>query len=140
FRGPGFLIVEADAFNDLNEYPFDDNNTFSVPINVVPLPLADLVTSDVAPPAQAIGGSTIDVYYRVTNRGAGPTDVASWTDTVWLSHDARRPSVIRSLDHEHPQPLAGDIKLGDFLHVGALAAGEGYARKVTVTLPKRLFD
>jgi hypothetical protein len=45
-----------------------------VPIEIIPLPPADLVTSHVVAPDLAFEGSTIEVRYRVSNLGVGETD------------------------------------------------------------------
>jgi len=58
---------------------------------VAPLPLPDLVVSNVVAPTQVIAGSTFNVSYTVTNLGAGATLVDTWTDSVWLTRDKTRP-------------------------------------------------
>ena len=88
FAGPAYLIVQTDSGNAIDETPNEGNNTFSSPISIKPYPPADLVTSDVAAPDQAFDGTSISVTYTVSNKGLNPTDVANWTDTIWLAHDA----------------------------------------------------
>ena len=92
FRGDVFLIVQTDAASQVDEYPRDDNNTVAVPINIIPLPPSDLVTSDIVAPSEAYDGTEIEVRYKVTNHGLGETDRDSWTDTIWLARDATRPA------------------------------------------------
>ena len=82
----------------------------AVPVHVIPLPPADLVTSGVVVPRQAFDGSEIEVRYTVSNLGGGETNADSWTDTIWLTRDKNRP-----------HPCAGDMLIGNFVHYGALA-------------------
>src|SRR5207249_1166309 len=127
--GDVFLLVSTDGGgNAVDEYPNENNNAATAPLYVVPLPLSDLVTSDVVAPTQAVEGSELEVRYTVANRGSGPTDKTAWTDTVWLTHDKTRP---------HPGGNAG-ILLGMFQHTGGLAVGESYDQVVKVTLPEKL--
>ena len=80
--------------------------------------------SDVIAPDQVIAGSTFNVTYTVTNLGAGPTLVNTWTDSVWLTRDKTRPI-----------PAQGDILLTQFTHTGGLDVKAGYDQTVSVTLP-----
>ena len=86
--------------------------------------MPDLVLSNVVVPAQVIAGSTFNVSYTVTNLGAGPTLVNTWTDSVWLSVNKTRPI-----------PAEGDILLTQFTHTGSLDVKAGYDQTVSVTLP-----
>src|SRR5262249_7569781 len=54
---------------------------------------------------------------------AGATNVADWTDSVWLTRDRKRPN-----------PSKGDMLLATLPHHGALAVGDSYQQLVTVTL------
>ncbi|MGE3817844.1 MAG: putative Ig domain-containing protein, partial [Isosphaeraceae bacterium] len=130
FRGPAFLIVQADAGNAVDEYPNEGNNTSARPVDVLPLPPADLVISDVVVPAQALDGSRIEVRYKVTNRGANPTDATNWTDTIWLTASKNRPD-------PRKQPFQDRLLL-QVPHTGGLAVDGSYEQTVTVTLPERL--
>ncbi|MAE63746.1 MAG: hypothetical protein CMJ18_05695, partial [Phycisphaeraceae bacterium] len=85
FRGPVFLIVQTDSGSRVDEHPQEDNNTFAVEIDIIPLPPSDLVTSGVVAPGIAFDGSSIQVTFRVSNFGAGETDQDRWTDTIWLT-------------------------------------------------------
>jgi hypothetical protein len=86
FRGNAYLIVEADASKQVDELPQEHNNTQFKQIEVIfdnsgtggsgqP---SDLVTGSVVAPIQAFEGSTIEVRYKVTNKGIDKTDVDSW--------------------------------------------------------------
>ncbi|HEV6968860.1 CARDB domain-containing protein, partial [Roseateles sp.] len=129
YRGDAYIIVVADGGNRIDEYPNEANNARAQRIHINPVPFADLVTSDVVAPDQAVHGSTVEVRYKVTNKGSATTrgDAAttnSWTDTVWLTVDKTRPN-----------PAKGDIKIGQFTHTGNLAVGEDYLATVNVQIP-----
>jgi hypothetical protein len=132
--GQAYLIVAANANGAVDEFPHGDNNTLVRPITVNPEPPADLVTGNVTAPDQAFDGSTITVSYHVSNRGDAPTNVSSWTDTIWLTRDRKRPSTTK-----------GDVLLATIPHNGklgndpsVLAPPTGYDVTMNVTLPKHL--
>ena len=130
YRGDAYLIVEADGKGRVDEYPNEPNNTRAQRFHVDAVPFADLVASDVVAPEQAVHGSTVEVRYRVTNRGAATTlgdsaSINSWTDTVWLSVDPRRPS-----------PAKGDVRIGQVTHNGHLAVGDNYLGTLNVQIPE----
>jgi len=127
FGGPAFVIVAADSSRQVDEFPQEGNNVFVLPIDVDPLPPADLVMDVPLAPDQAFEGSTVDVTYTVTNRGAGPTPGSFWIDTIWLTADKNRPD-----------PRAKDILLDRVNHNGTLAFGESYSVTHTVRLPAGL--
>ena len=142
FRGEAYVIVETDANNTVEELPQENNNTKFQFIEVEfsdggngnggggqP---SDLVTSGVVAPQQAFEGSTIDVTYKVTNKGINSTNSNSWTDTIWLTRDKNRPSPTNRLGDEE------DILLETITHNGALAVDEEYERTVSVTIPDRV--
>ncbi|MCW9030677.1 MAG: hypothetical protein OQK58_04255 [Gammaproteobacteria bacterium] len=125
FRGDAYMLVVADADRKVDEHPNDSNNILATKFYVEPVPLSDVVTSNVIAPSQAIYGSQLEVRYTVSNLGSAPTDVTNWTDTIWLSHDKTRPN------------KAGNnaILLGTVQHDGRLAVGESYEQILNVTLP-----
>ncbi|MCP4925155.1 MAG: hypothetical protein GY916_04335, partial [Gammaproteobacteria bacterium] len=130
YRGNVYLLVVADGNNNVNEYPNEQNNVGAAQLYVDPIPFADLVTSDVVAPDQAVHGSTIEVRYQVSNSGSNTTlgdsaNVDSWTDTIWLARDKTRPSVSK-----------GDILIGRVTHQGNLAVGENYLGTTQVTIPE----
>ncbi|RYD85586.1 MAG: APHP domain-containing protein, partial [Verrucomicrobiaceae bacterium] len=124
FRGPAFIIVVTDATERVDEFPNEGNNVFVQEINIIGIPPADLVTSNVLAPSQVFDGSSIEVRFKVTNSGIGETDRDGWNDTVWLTRDKTRP-----------HPAAGDILLGSFGHSGSLAVGGSYEQVVNVNIP-----
>ena len=137
FRGEAYVIVKTDAGNTVNELPQENNNAkfqfieveFSNGENGGGGQPSDLVTGGVVAPQQAFEGSTIDVTYKVTNKGINSTNVARWTDTIWLTRDKNRPSPTNRLGGEE------DILLKSITHNGSLAVDEEYEKTVNVTIP-----
>ena len=127
YRGTVYVIVQADVFDQVDEWPNDDNNTFARELFIDPLPLADLVVSEVVAPDQAIEGSEIEVRYTVTNSGIGTTNLDEWLETIWLTRDRNRP-----------HPGQGDFKLTELIREGELGVDAGYDQVVRVTLPSDL--
>ncbi len=127
YQGPAYLLIKADANDAVDEAPNEDNNIYEIPITITPFPKADLVTSDVVSATQAFDGTQIEVRFQVSNQGIGPTDATSWTDSVWLTTDRKRP-----------HPAKGDVLLTTLANPEILAVGESYEQIVTVTLPKRI--
>lgn len=117
FGGPAYIIVDTNAGSSVDEIPNGGNNTYAVPINITPLPPADLVMHDVAAPDQTYDGTQIAVQYTVSNKGVGVTDESNWTDTIWPAHDPTdssiskatitRPRVRQLLPGTHSASLAG---------------------------------
>ncbi len=146
FRGDAYLIVETDSSNQVNELPQEENNTKFKKIEVEfegsetggsGLP-ADLVTSDVFAPDQAFAGSTIEVRYKVTNKGIDTTDVDSWQDTIWLTKDKDRPS---TGNRKKIGDKSEDILLKTITHTGTLTVDgvdNEYEQIVEVQLPEQL--
>src|SRR6185503_36564 len=93
YRGAVFILVHTDSGNAIDETPNDNNNVFAKAITVIPLVPSDLVTSEVVAPTQAFDTATIQVKFKVTNLGAGITDVDGWTDTVWPARHRKPPAV-----------------------------------------------
>ena len=126
FRGDIFVLFITDANDQVAEWPQEGNNTTIVPITVNPFALSDLVLSDVALPGQSIAGATFDVSYSVDNLGTGETDVAAWSEQIWLTTDKDRPN-----------PGRGDLLLATVAYdEGVLAKDAGYDRTVSVTIPE----
>jgi subtilase family serine protease len=128
-RGSAWFIVVADGGNRIDEYPNEANNVASGRFTINPVPFADLVTSNVVAPDQAVHGGTITVSYTVTNKGSATTrgdsaSTSSWTDSVWLTVDKTRPS-----------PYKGDIKLGEVVHSGKLDVDQDYLGNLTLRIP-----
>ena len=127
-NGSYFLIVKADSGNAVDEGPNKDNNTAVSALTVNPLKRSDLVTSQVVvDPTTAYENTPVNVLYTVTNKGLGATDVADWSDTVWLTTDLTHPDVSK-----------GDFALGTVNHHGVLQIGDSYNGQATVTLPQHI--
>ena len=127
YRGDVFVLVIADATDKVGEWPNNENNLTATPVYVDPLPLADLIVSQIVAPTQSVEGAAIQVRYTVTNLGRGPTNVAQWSDSIWLTRDKNRP-----------HPGQGDVLLGTYAHTGVLPRNAGYDQVVNVTLPTLL--
>ncbi len=127
YAGQVYVIVSVDANKVIDQWPNGTHDLEYQPIFVNPIPLPDLVLSNVVTPTQEIAGSTFNVSYTVTNLGSGPTLEDSWTDAVWLTRDKTRPI-----------PASGDILLTEVPHSGGLALHAGYDQTLTVTLPDNL--
>jgi hypothetical protein len=120
--GPGYIIVQSNADQSVDEFPKTTSSIVAVPITVDALPPADLVISNVQAPTQAFDGTSIQVSYTVTNLGTGPTDKDTWTDAIFLTTRNRRP------DPEHTVAVVASVT-----HTGVLNVGDHY--DVTVTVP-----
>ena len=132
YRGDVYLIIVADDAYAIDEYPNENNNIAIVKLYVEPVPFADLVTSDLGAPTQVVHGSMVEVNYKVSNRGsastfAGDSSIDTWTDTLWLARDPRRPSVVK-----------GDILLGEINHQGHLKIGEDYLGSIQARIPEEI--
>ena len=145
FRGVGYFLVIADADGAVDEYPaVNESNNYAVKQVIVGAqPLADLVTSGVIVPVQAVYGSEITLRFTVTNNGSAVTNRSSWYDTVWIAKDPTRPSPgPRSVLSQEGSPIlisGNDARqLGTFSHSGALEVGDSYEQIVTVRIPADL--
>src|SRR5262249_36183293 len=124
--GSYHLFVRTDAANavfetgDKSGRVAQAGNLFAV----TPTPYADLVVSSVTSPAQAGSGQPFSLTFQVANQGIATTDTSQWTDHVFLASDAAGQHVV--------------AKLGDFDHLGALAAGDRYTHIVNPVLPNGL--
>lgn len=87
--GNWYLLVRADAFNQMYEIPFESNNDgapeFATTIALTPPP--DLVTTILSAPTNALASHFLSVRYRVANEGATITRTYRWTDRLYLSTD-----------------------------------------------------
>ncbi len=101
------------------------NNIASIDVESLPRLYADLAASGLVAPAAALGGESIEVGWTVTNVGQAGTGVEQWMDLVVLSADG----VIGNAD---------DQVIGQSLHAGALAQGQGYTQQRQITLPLHL--
>ena len=94
----------------------------SAPLDVNLPPPADLVTTSVIAPTNAVTGQTITISWTVANNGVYQTDVGSWNDAVY----AFTNPVFN---------LAQSIPLGVYPHYGILNLNASYTNHVTVAAP-----
>jgi len=134
YRGDAYLIVVADGNYNVDEYPNETNNVRATHFYVDPVPFGDLVASDVVAPDQVVYGSSIEVRYKVGNKGSATTRgeaaaVNSWTDSIWLARNKLKPGAYK-----------GDILLGSFTHVGNLGVDQDYLGTVQVKIPDKVLS
>ena len=123
-EGDYHLFVVTDAAGAVYEYTdLASNSGMTGQIEIVPRRYVDLdVTAISIDPAVGKSGDAVSVTYTVANNGIGATS-GMWTDRVYLSSDS---------------VIGGDTLLASFDWTTAIAAGEQYARTVSVTLPERI--
>jgi subtilase family serine protease len=121
--GDFYVIVTADAFNQVFENPFEGNNdgasTYRMRINLTPPP--DLAISLLNAPSNALASFPVTVSYRVVNEGATATPNFSWLDRLYLSLDDKLS--------------AEDVFLNHVGHYGQLKVGEDYQRGISGVIP-----
>ncbi|HNI80523.1 MAG TPA: CARDB domain-containing protein, partial [Rhodocyclaceae bacterium] len=122
-QGTYYLLVAADANNQLPERNAEGNNVASRQLDVTLDQYAQLVTTDVQAPTLTIGDpAQITVSWTVANQGTGVGRTATWTDALIASTD----SIVGNSD---------DKVVGEFVHTGGLAVGDSYSRTETFLLP-----
>jgi subtilase family serine protease len=120
------LIVRTDFANTVYEHTREDNNqsTDDTQVSVSVLPRPDLQVSWVGGPATMDAGGTGSIEFRVINQGPRATNVANWTDRVYLSLDDKVST--------------DDILVGSIQNGAALEPGEEYLSNTgTFQVPKR---
>ncbi|RUZ17283.1 CARDB domain-containing protein, partial [Mesorhizobium sp. M7A.F.Ca.CA.001.09.1.1] len=117
------LFVRTDSKSEVFENGSEANNaaTPGHPVDVVPIPYADLTVTDLVADASAQSGGRLNVSWTVKNQGIGVTDRDQWTDTVTLI-DASGQAV-------------ADAR---FDHLGILANDASYTRSAQIVLPNGL--
>ncbi len=136
--GDAYIIVSADGFSQVDEYPFDRDNILARKITVDPVPKADLVLAEVVAPTQSVYGAEIEVRYRVTNRGSNTTFEGAWQDTIWITRDKRRPNTLPAPGPDEQIDFNkgnSAILLGTVSRSGRLEVGESYEQVARVRLP-----
>ena len=125
--GSFYIYVLTDATASVYEHVFEDNNSLrqEQPLSVILTPPPDLTVSALSADTSASSGGPLNLSWTVTNVGAGPTEIASWSDRVYLSQDPELNSSNATL-------------LGSVSHSGVLAAGGNYDVDTQVTLPQAI--
>ncbi len=140
--GTLWFVVKTNAFQAFAE-PNTANNTLvsAQSIDVLAVPLPDLVTTVVTPPANnSLAGSLVPITYTVQNVGPAPTSVPKWTDWVILSQDPTiGDSYLGQLNWTGPEGdeiLSRQPVVVGFENPSYLAPGESYQQTVYVRLPR----
>lgn len=123
YDGSYQFALMTDVFNSVVEPDGEGDNRSLLRASLLTAYHADLLPQVLSLPAAAIGGSSVDVAWRVTNQGDATTNSSWWVDRLWLSPDGSLGAG------------SGAILLGDFGRSGTLAAGASYDRSQAVTLP-----
>ena len=123
FEGRYHIFVEADGGNQVFENGQRANKAAEAPnpVDVMPIPYADLVVSQLAVPSADLTGQSLHVAWQVTNQGIGPTNVNSWSDAVSLASDAAGQDIV--------------APLGEFEYTGGLDKGGTYGASLDASLP-----
>ncbi len=116
----------SDVDSEVFENGLDENNAAASPdvFDVMPIPYADLVVSDVEAPPIAYSGHSLELTWTVANQGIGLTNIDHWSDTVGLASDPEGTQLVKSL--------------GYFGRIGHAAPGNSYTRTGLATLPEGL--
>jgi WD40 repeat protein/subtilase family serine protease len=113
------IRVDADANNNVVECNAEGNNAASAPIQLSYPPLPNLQAGQVGVnPSSVQILQPVTVSWQVAN--AGEASASGWTDAIYLS---RTPN------------LSGAIFLTRVPAAGALAPGQSYTQRATVTIP-----
>ncbi|WP_277224425.1 CARDB domain-containing protein, partial [Pseudomonas indica] len=121
FHGEYELLVINDTNRVLDDADRADNRR-AVQLTAELAPYADLTVTAVSAPERVIDDpATLTVDWTVSNRGTGAGQTDRWVDRIVLSQDETLGN-------------ADDKVLGEFLHEGALAAGESYSRSESILL------
>ncbi len=128
FTGTRYIAVKADTYGGVLEQSEANNLLYSGPLTIVLEPQPDIVPIDLdvglAPPITVFSGQGLTVTWKDRNQGNGITNVASWTDRVYLSTNSNAGSI------------TGDLLLGSAsLPTGFLPPGQDRARTLTATIP-----
>jgi subtilase family serine protease len=125
--GRYYLIVEADSGRNLLEENEANNRSEAIAIDIAVPPLPDLVVPQVIAPAQSYAGQSVQVRWRVENRGTRdiPAGERGFYDALYLSTDT-------TLDSR-------DRFVGSRYFGGNLLPGEGYTVvDFPITIPRDL--
>ncbi|MCB1944039.1 MAG: hypothetical protein KDI53_18655, partial [Candidatus Accumulibacter sp.] len=118
------LFVVGDARDEVFENHSEANNVgrLAHTVDVMPVPYADLRITSLGTEGAPASGRPLSLTWEVVNDGIGSTDSGEWSDQIWLSRNADGSDVV--------------AQLGQARHIGQLAVGDRYSRRVELTLPE----
>jgi RHS repeat-associated protein len=115
--------VVADSDGGVFESTPSNGSVTSQPFSVILSAYPDLQVQSVTVPPTAVAGDPATFAWTVVNNGTGGTDVAQWTDDLYLS---TTPS------------LSGAALVGSATNPSYLAPGDTYSQSLTATVPSGL--
>ncbi len=116
-NGNYYLIVAADADNNVNEDFLENNNSAFLQITVRRDP--DLLISAATIPSQTATDSAFNISWTLGNQGT--ITQTNWTDKIFISSDAQ---------------LGNDTLLGEFPFAGTLDTNQTAERIQVVSIPR----
>ncbi len=124
--GTYYVYVRTDAYSQVFEHVFENNNTTrSEAINVTLTPPIDLAVTAITLPPQASPGETAAVTWTVENQGGSSTEGKAWEDRLYLSQSATFNAETATL-------------LGRANRSAALEPGERYTGTQNITVPAKI--
>ncbi|MFO0878902.1 MAG: CARDB domain-containing protein [Gemmataceae bacterium] len=139
--GTQWLLVTTNANESIAETNTANNvSVASASMNVLNVPLPDLVVTGITPPQNGtFSGTTVPVSFVIQNQGQAPTSVPTWTDWVIVTQDATLASTYwGQLNRTGPggdEVLARQPIVVGQQNPAYLAVGESYQSRVDITLP-----
>lgn len=116
--GEYYLIARTDALQDVFEAGDSGANNFAVSPLTVTGDASDLVLTSVQAPDEAMSGQLVHISWTVENMGSLPTNVSSWSDTVYISIDDQFDSSDIVLGSQTPTFLGGLAPGGSYIRSG----------------------
>ena len=118
-----FVIADSAGVVFENGSESNDAGAAGAPLDLMPIPYADLRLVDLAVPTAADSGTPLAVTWTVRNDGIGRTNTTGWSDVVTIARNADGSGVVTS---------------AAFDHLGILEPGGSYVRTASVQLPNAL--
>lgn len=118
-----YLYVVTDAYNEVFEYLYDNNNLAKS--SVVSITSPDLQITHVTAPEQITSGYPINLTYTIANNGDGAITNRSITDKVYISQT---------------ESLSGAIQIASLYHNINLPVGQSATFTCNQTAPANLND
>ncbi len=116
------VTVRTDSKGVVFENDSEANNAAAArePLDVMPIPYADLHVTALEVPAAGRSSAPLTVTWTVRNDGIGPTNTSNWSDLLRLTRDAAGVQTLAT--------VAAD-------HLGVLEVGGSYVRSASITVP-----